>query len=251
VDEPSGRDRASGPRRAGPDVARLLALLARLRDPRTGCPWAREQSFESLAPYTVEEAFEVEDAVARGDRAALREELGDLLLQVVYHARVAEEEGAFDFADVVETLCEKLVDRHPHVFGDAEAEGAEEVARQWEARKRAERRRAARERGLPPGVADDVPASLPALARAQKLLRRGREVAPAADEAAREARAALDALAGGAERAASRASAEEAAGRLLFAAVRLAAGHGADAEAALRAANRRFEAELRRPGDAG
>jgi len=152
------------------DVSRLLALMARLRDPEAGCPWDVEQRFETIAPYTIEEAYEVDDAIRRGDLAALREELGDLLLQVVYHARMAEERGAFAFGDVVETLCEKLVRRHPHVFGDARVASAAAQSEAWEALKAEERTAAAG--GGATSVFDGVARGLPALLRAQKLTRR-------------------------------------------------------------------------------
>src|SRR5438477_12491851 len=114
------------------DIARLLEIMARLRTPGTGCPWDLEQDFASIAPYTLEEAYEVADAIARGDLGDLREELGDLLLQVVFHARMAEEQGAFDFGDVVEAITEKLLRRHLHVFDDARSLSTEAVNRMWE-----------------------------------------------------------------------------------------------------------------------
>src|SRR5471030_2839452 len=114
------------------DIARLLEIMAALRTPQTGCPWDLEQNFSTIAPYTLEEAYEVADAIARGDLADLRDELGDLLLQVVFHARMAEEQGAFDFGDVVETVTAKLVRRHPHVFADAEGRTAKAVEGLWE-----------------------------------------------------------------------------------------------------------------------
>src|SRR5208283_1472397 len=150
-------------------LERLLEIMARLRDPEHGCPWDREQTFATIAPFTIEEAYEVDDAIRRGDRAALREELGDLLLQVVYHAQMAREEGAFAFEDVARELCDKLVRRHPHVFGEATVESAEAQTREWEAHKAAERAARAGERGVAPGVLDDLPLALPALLRAEKL----------------------------------------------------------------------------------
>src|ERR1700719_388355 len=126
------------------EIARLLELMAALRTPGTGCPWDLQQSFETIAPYTIEEAYEVADAIARGDLDDLRDELGDLLLQVVFHARMAQEQGAFDFADVVEGLTEKLVRRHPHVFGDARGLTTEAVAGLWENIKAQERAQKAR-----------------------------------------------------------------------------------------------------------
>jgi MazG family protein len=157
-------------------VERLLAIMARLRDPERGCPWDVEQSFASIAPHTIEEAYEVDDAIRRGDMDALREELGDLLLQVVFHAQMACEAGLFDFDAVAETLVEKLVSRHPHVFGDAEVATAAEQLRVWEDLK-AKERAAKRADGAPPSALDDVAAALPALLRAQKLARRASRAA--------------------------------------------------------------------------
>src|ERR671923_3075344 len=128
--------------KAKPDtaaLAQLLDIMARLRDAERGCPWDLQQTFATIAPYTIEEAYEVADAVARGDLADLREELGDLLLQVVFHSRMAQEQGAFDFADVVESLTAKLVRRHPHVFGDARGLTPKAVEGLWERIKSAER----------------------------------------------------------------------------------------------------------------
>jgi uncharacterized protein YabN with tetrapyrrole methylase and pyrophosphatase domain len=206
-------------------VRRLVAIMARLRDPRGGCPWDLEQDFASIAPYTVEEAYEVADAIARGDLAELRDELGDLLLQVVYHARMAEEGGHFDLADVAAAICDKLVRRHPHVFGDARVADSEAQTRHWEAMKAEERR--ARRRG---GVLDDVPLALPALARAQKLQRRA-------------ARAGLDALLP--EPTGTPVGDARALGERLFALADAARRAGLDAEAALREAAARFEARVR------
>ena len=157
------------------DISRLIDIMAALRDPETGCPWDKEQNFATIAPYTVEEAYEVADAIARDDLADLRDELGDLLLQVVYHARMAEEMGAFAFPDVVEAITRKLIRRHPHVFGDAEARAAGAAKGMWERIKAEEKlaRAAARsskaEAERPPGLLDSVPAGLPAMIRAVRL----------------------------------------------------------------------------------
>ena len=157
------------------DISRLIDIMAALRDPETGCPWDKEQNFATIAPYTVEEAYEVADAIARDDLADLRDELGDLLLQVVYHARMAEEMGAFAFPDVVEAITRKLIRRHPHVFGDAEARAAGAAKGMWERIKAEEKlaRAAARsskaEAERPPGLLDGVPAGLPAMIRAVRL----------------------------------------------------------------------------------
>ena len=157
------------------DISRLIDIMAALRDPETGCPWDKEQNFATIAPYTVEEAYEVADAIARDDLADLRDELGDLLLQVVYHARMAEEMGAFAFPDVVEAITRKLIRRHPHVFGDAEARAAGAAKGMWEKiraeekRARAAARSPADARSRPPGLLDSVPAGLPAMIRAVRL----------------------------------------------------------------------------------
>jgi ATP diphosphatase len=149
------------------DIDRLIEIMAALRNPNGGCPWDLEQSFATIAPYTVEEAHEVADAIAAGDMSALRDELGDLLLQVVYHARLAEEAGAFAFGDVVAAITAKMIRRHPHVFGDAEARRAGAAKAFWENAKAAERR--AKGEAAPAGLLDTVPAGLPALRRAQRL----------------------------------------------------------------------------------
>jgi ATP diphosphatase len=153
-------------------LARLIAIMARLRDPDGGCPWDREQTFASIAPYTIEEAYEVADAIERGDLAELKDELGDLLLQVVFHARMAEEQDAFAFADVARAICDKMVRRHPHVFGEARHRDAAEQTMAWEAIK-AEERAA---KGEPESLLDGVPSALPALTRAEKLTKRAARV---------------------------------------------------------------------------
>ena len=124
---------------AATELDRLLGIMARLRDPASGCPWDVAQTFATIAPYTIEEAYEVADAIDRGDLADLRDELGDLLLQVVFHARMAEEQGAFDFHDVVAAISDKMTRRHPHVFADAVVEDAQAQTRAWETQKQAER----------------------------------------------------------------------------------------------------------------
>jgi len=152
-----------------PDIARLLAIMAALREPETGCPWDRTQDFSTIAPYTIEEAYEVADAIARGDRAGLLDELGDLLFQVVYHARLAEERGWFDFAAVVGVITAKMVRRHPHVFA-----GASPLPGAWEDGKEAERAEAGPGDGG--GTLAGVPLALPALTRARKLTARAARV---------------------------------------------------------------------------
>ncbi len=154
-----------------PAVQKLVDVMAALRHPETGCPWDREQDFSTIAPYTVEEAYEVQSAIAAGDPAQLRDELGDLLFQVVYHARLAEERGWFDFADVATGITEKMIRRHPHVFAGAPARDSAAQTGAWEAQKAAERSARAES-----GVLDGVAATLPALQRAQKLTARAARV---------------------------------------------------------------------------
>jgi MazG family protein len=244
---------------------RLLAIMARLRDPDDGCRWDLEQDFESIAPYTIEEAYEVDHAIRAGDMEALREELGDLLLQVVYHARMAEERGLFDFEQVARAIGDKLIARHPHVFGDeAVAISPDEQRQRWEAYKEAERARKREARGQSPDAApdpfEDIPHALPALARAAKLQRRAGRVSGTAD--ALDSKAALEALqtalarlpgiapASSPDGDAAAESPPEAAtraalGELLFAIVQLATASGQDAERALREANAAFELRVR------
>jgi MazG family protein len=205
-------------------IDRLVEIMARLRDPEGGCPWDLEQDFASIAPYTLEEAYEVDDAIRRGDLAALKDELGDLLLQVVFHARMAEEAGHFRFDDVVAAICDKLVRRHPHVFGDAEIHTSEEQTRSWEEIKAAERAEA----GAPEPL-DGVPLALPALVRAAKLQRRA-------------ARAGLAAVL---PEVSDKKLDAEALGEELFALVVRANRDGVDPEEALRAATARFVARAR------
>jgi tetrapyrrole methylase family protein/MazG family protein/ATP diphosphatase len=232
---------------SGEGVERLLRIMARLRDPAGGCAWDLEQTFETIAPYTIEEAYEVDDAIRRGDLAGLRGELGDLLLQVVFHAQMASERGAFGFDDVVAAISEKLVRRHPNVFGGARVESAAEQMRAWDRHKAAEREQAAVREGRARSALDDVPLALPALARAQQLVRRAASEgfswpapAPALDrvgEELGELRAELDSP--------DRARRREELGDLLFAMAALAHALDLDAEAALRDASAKFESRLR------
>ena len=152
------------------DISRLIEIMAALRTPKTGCPWDLEQDFATIAPYTIEEAYEVADAIARNDLGDLEEELGDLLLQVVFHARMAQEQDAFDFGDVVEAITTKLIRRHPHVFGDQHARDPESVKGLWDAIKAQEKKdKAARGKPAHEGALAGVPVALPALTRALKL----------------------------------------------------------------------------------
>src|SRR5690348_5277543 len=156
-------------------LARLLSVMAWLRDRQHGCPWDIDQTFRTIAPYTIEEAYEVADAIERNDMPALKEELGDLLLQVVYHAQMASEAGAFSFPDVAASIAEKMVDRHPHVFGDLKIADADTQTVSWEARKAAERAKKA-DGEAPAGALDGVAKALPALLRAEKIQTRAARV---------------------------------------------------------------------------
>ncbi len=221
------------------DIGRLIEIMAALRTPGSGCPWDLEQNFATVAPYTLEEAYEVADAIARGDLGDLKDELGDLLLQVVFHARMAQEQGAFDFGDVVDGITSKLVRRHPHVFADADGHTAEMVKGLWErikAEEKAESGKTAEE-----GALAGVPVALPALTRALKLQAKARHVGfdwndPRAvlakiREEADEIEAELD----------KREKAAAEVGDLLFAVVNLARHLQADPEGLLRATNVKFE----------
>src|SRR6195256_3694381 len=156
------------------DIGRLIEIMAALRTPGSGCPWDLEQNFETIAPYTLEEAYEVADAIVRGDMSDLREELGDLLLQVAFHARMAQEQGAFDFGDVVQAITEKLLRRHPHVFGEARGLSPVEVKELWDRIKSDEKARKGTTE--PAGALAGVPVTLPALTRALKLQQRAGKV---------------------------------------------------------------------------
>ena len=238
----------------GEAMAALLALMARLRDPRRGCPWDREQTFRTIAPYTIEEAYEVADAIERGEPAKLCEELGDLLFQVVFHARLAQEQGWFDFAAVARGIHGKLTRRHPHVFEDATAAAdAGQLSRVWEEQKARERAAAA---GQGPdadhSALADVPRALPALKRAAKLGRRAARVgfdwesaSQVRDKVLEEVREIEEALAARADAEGKDAVAEEI-GDLLFAVANWSLHLHIDPEEALRAANAKFERRFRR-----
>ncbi|CAN5361886.1 nucleoside triphosphate pyrophosphohydrolase [soil metagenome] len=220
-------------------LLQLLEVMARLRDTEHGCPWDLEQTFASIAPYTVEEAYEVADAIERGDLADLKEELGDLLLQVVFHSRMAQEQGAFTFDDVAQAIADKMVRRHPHVFGDSAFADKAEQTLDWEARKAAERAAKGAERS---GVLDDVPVGLPALTRAVKLTKRAARVgfdwpdAKTVLAKLHEETAELEAEI----EAGDSAKAEAELGDLLFVCANLARKLDVDPEAALRLTNRKF-----------
>jgi MazG family protein len=153
-------------------IFQLLEIMRRLRDPAGGCPWDLEQTFATIAPYTVEEAYEVADAIERGDMGELRDELGDLLFQAVFHAQMAQEQGEFDFADVAQAICDKMLRRHPHVFGHADGRTSAEQTDAWEVIKAVERAA----KGKAESILDDIPASLPAMTRAVKLTKRAARV---------------------------------------------------------------------------
>ena len=222
------------------NTRRLIEIMAKLRNPENGCPWDRQQDFASLIPYTLEEAYEVADAVEREDYADLRDELGDLLLQVAFHARLAEELSLFDFEGVAKSICEKLVRRHPHVFEGIEFDSDEARLEYWENSKLKEKGEKTGEK--PESILSGVAASLPALMQAQKLQKRAArfgfdwpEIEPVfakVEEELAETRAALQS--------GDREHIEEEVGDLLFVVVNLARHLGVDAETALRAGNRKF-----------
>jgi ATP diphosphatase len=226
------------------DISRLIEIMAALRTPKAGCPWDLEQDFSTIAPYTIEEAYEVADAIARHDLDDLRDELGDLLLQVVFHARMAEEQGAFDFGGVVEAITAKLIRRHPHVFGDMGGLDVDAVNAQWDRIKADEKaQRRAGGDAEPTSALAGVPVVLPALTRALKLQQKAskvgfdwndpRAVLAKIREEADEIEAALDA--------ADTAHAATETGDLLFAVVNLVRHLDADPEAMLRMTNQKFE----------
>ena len=235
---------AQDPIHETPDgIERLLSVMRRLRDPDTGCPWDIEQTFATIAPYTIEESYEVEDAIARDAWSELEGELGDLLLQVVYHGQMGAEAGHFDFDSIARRISAKMIDRHPHVFGDESRDkSAEDQTRDWEKTKAEERRSAGRS-----GVLDDVALGLPALLRAVKLQKRAARVGfdwPDAthvlDKIAEETGELVQAMQGG-----DRDHLEEEFGDLLFVMANLARHLEIDPEAALRGANAKFTRRFR------
>lgn len=223
-------------------ITELLDLMAALRTPGSGCPWDLEQNFRSIAPYTVEEAYEVADAIERGDLAALKDELGDLLFQTVFHARMAEEAGAFAFEDVARAITDKMRRRHPHVFGDAEARDSREQTAAWEEQKAAERAAKGAK-----GLLDDVPLGLPGLTRAVKLQKRAARVGfdwarprEVLDKIAEETEELVAVVDGG-----DRSAIEDEFGDLLFVIANLSRHLDIDPEAALRRANEKFRRRFR------
>lgn len=223
-------------------IARLLNLMARLRDPQQGCPWDLQQSFATIAPYTIEEAYEVADAIERNDMSKLRDELGDLLFQVVFHSQMAQEQGAFGFDEVVEAICDKMERRHPHVFGSAQVDSAEQQTIAWEEQKRREREASSQ------GVLDDVPTGLPALTRASKLGKRAAQagfewadIAGAIDKVHEE----VEELRNEVRTAADKVRIEQEVGDLLFSLVNVCRYLAIDPENALRMTNAKFERRFR------
>jgi nucleoside triphosphate diphosphatase len=216
------------------NIATLRAIMAALRAPHTGCPWDLAQTFETIAPYTIEEAYEVADTIMRGDMDDLQDELGDLLLQPIYHAQLASEQGSFDFDDVIESICRKMIRRHPHVFGDEAARSAKPAKGFWESAKAKEKSSEAKAR-----VLANVPLALPALARAIKLQAKAAKVGfdwPNVDHVYDKITEEIQEL-----REAPADKRKEEVGDLLFALANLARHYGIDAEDALRGANAKFE----------
>lgn len=222
----------------------LLTIMAQLRDKETGCPWDIEQNFATIAPYTLEEAYEVADAIAEGDMENLKEELGDLLLQVVFHSQMAKEEGLFTFEDVTQAISEKLIRRHPHVFGDKERGNADSVIRNWDAIKAEEKKDKQKKKG----ILSDVPRALPALTRAEKLQKKAAKVGfdwatlePIFDKLQEEVGELKEAI----EIGTSPAHITEEMGDLLFVCANLARKLDVQPEEALRGANTKFERRFR------
>ena len=225
----------------------LLAIMARLRDPHNGCPWDRSQTFRSIAPHTIEEAYEVEDAIARDDRAALVDELGDLLFQVVFHARLAEEEGSFAFNDVVSAIVDKMIRRHPHVFADRKIDSTAELITAWEQIKDAERTAA----GQPERTSrlDDITSGLPSLVRALKLQQRASRAGfdwPGLVDVVPKLREEMDELVQAIQQQESPDRISEEIGDVLFMAVNLARHAHIDPNQSLHDANRKFATRFRR-----
>ncbi len=227
-------------------VQRLLAIMARLRDPEDGCPWDRRQTYATIVPYTLEEAYEVADAIQRGDMRELRNELGDLLFQIVFYSQIAHEEDQFDFHDVAQGICDKMVRRHPHVFADAEVTDEAQLRQAWEQNK-AEERAADRRQGTEPSQMDGVARALPALIRAEKLQKRAARVGfdwPDAQGAFDKVREEFDEVEAEAVTTDPDRLQDEL-GDLLFAMVNVIRLLGMDAEQTLSHANEKFERRFR------
>ena len=226
------------------DIQRLLDIMAQLRNPEGGCPWDLEQTYRTIVPHTIEEAYEVADAIERDDYAELQDELGDLLFQVVFYAQLAKEEKRFGFDDIVQSICDKLERRHPHVFADKQVADSDEQTRHWEQLK-ADERKAKAEQSRPHSVLDGIAHTLPAVTVAHKLQKRAAQIGfdwpdeqGVMDKVSEELTEIRQAWVEPAKR-------EEEIGDLLFTCVNLARHAGVDAETALRQANRKFEARFR------
>lgn len=224
-------------------IQTLLSIMSKLRNPDGGCPWDLEQNFQTIAPYTIEEAYEVADAIERDDLDDLKGELGDLLFQVVFHAQMAKEVGSFEFDDVVDAICEKMVRRHPHVFGGEESRSAEEQTEAWEAQKAIERAAKSKSVDSAHSIMQDVPATFPALVRSAKLQKRAAQVGfdwPDKSPVIAKVKEELDEVQEAISNNAPVTSVEEEIGDLLFAVTNLARHMKIDAEQALQSANRKF-----------
>ncbi|MBL4870627.1 MAG: nucleoside triphosphate pyrophosphohydrolase [Robiginitomaculum sp.] len=224
-------------------IERLKALMARLRDPKTGCPWDNEQTFKTIAPYTIEEAYEVSDAIDAGDMGALKEELGDLLLQVIFHAQMGDEQGEFDFDAICDALVKKMIVRHPHVFGDETERNTTQQTQAWETLKEKERKEKSLKSKGRVSVLDGIASALPALMRADKLQKRAARVGfdwpdtrPVLDKIIEEAREIVDAQ----DKGEPQSRIHEEVGDLIFAVTNLARKLGVDPEHALRDTNKKF-----------
>lgn len=230
-------------------ITDLLEIMDKLRDPENGCPWDIEQSFESIAPYTIEESYEVDEAIRANDMASLRDELGDLLFQVIFHSQMAKEEHHFTFSDVVQTVCKKMIRRHPHVFGNATIQDADAQVAAWEDHKAKEREAKAKTEGRVPSVLDGVTVGLPSLLRAIKLQNRAArigfdwpETIQVLDKIQEESLELLEEYQSGG----SKARLKEEFGDLLFVMANLARHMDIDPEEALRAGNAKFEKRFRK-----
>lgn len=233
------------------NIDRLIAVMARLRDPVGGCPWDLVQTYKTIAPHTIEEAYEVADAIEKGDMDELRGELGDLLFQVVYYAQFAREEGHFDFEDIAGTITDKMIARHPHVFGEEDVKTAEQQTSKWEDHKAAERAAKAERDGVPPSALDGVTPGLPALTRAVKLQKRASRVgfdwtdaADILDKIVEEVNELRHEMADE-DKTAARDRMQDELGDVLFALVNLARRLDIDPESALRGTNAKFERRFR------
>lgn len=225
-----------------PNLVRLVGIMQALRDPETGCPWDKQQTFATIAPYTIEEAYEVEDAISRDAMSDLKEELGDLLFQVIFHAQLATEAGHFTLADIIDTLCDKMTRRHPHVFGDQQTSSAEDVKQSWEEIKSQERAQK-QDDDRPQSLLDDIPLALPALSRAVKLQKRAARVGfdwPSVEPVFEKLTEEIDELREVIDGDNDEASLTDELGDVFFVVANLARKLGIDPETALRSTNQKF-----------